>query len=492
MPDVKDLVTLLKSRTPMVVIETREEKRVVGLFVRVAIQLSQPLYLWNVLEGLHRASQGPPEQASNQEPAEVLRHIWSLKMEGLYLMLDFHPYLDDPVHVRLLKDICQHAERYKQTLVFVSHAMPIPPELNHFAARFDLRLPDEAALVKLVGKVADRWAREQPGRRLRTNKRAFQMLVQNLQGLSVTEAARLARAAIYDDGAITEEDVPAVARAKYELLNQDNVLSFEYDTAALAEVGGLARFKAWLSPREAVFKGEATAQGLEPPRGILLLGVQGSGKSLAAKAVAGTWGVPLLRLDFGVLYNKYFGETERRTREALRMAETMAPCVLWIDEIEKGVSTGAGDHGTSRRVLGTLLTWMAERKAPVFIVATANDITALPPELLRKGRLDEVFFVDLPDAATRRRIFEIHLGKRELDPAAFDLAALAAASEGFSGAEIEQAVVSSLYAVVHAPEPPTTALLLDELRATRPLSVIMAEHIRELRAWAAERTVPAH
>ncbi len=208
--------------------------------------------------------------------------------------------------------------------------------------------------------------------------------------------------------------------------------------------------------------------------------------------MAGSWGLPLLRLDFGTLYNKYHGETERNLREALKQAETMAPCVLWIDEIEKGLSTDGSDSGTSRRVLGTLLTWMAENDERAFLVATANDIETLPPELLRKGRMDEIFFVDLPDLDTRRRIFEIHLKKRELNTAAMDMDSLAAACDGFSGAEIEQAVVSALYASHARGEPPDPRALLKEIRDTRPLSVVMAERVGALRAWAAERTVAAN
>ena len=251
----------------------------------------------------------------------------------------------------------------------------------------------------------------------------------------------------------------------------------------------MENLKRWLRQRRPVFLGEVP--GLDAPKGILLLGVQGSGKSLAAKAVAGTWHVPLLRLDFGALYDKYYGETERKTRESLGMAEMMAPCVLWFDEIEKGIATRDSDSGTAHRVLGTLLTWMAERTAKVFVVATANDISTLPPELLRKGRLDEVFFVDLPEHETRKEILAIHLRKRALDPTTFDLEGLAAAAEGFSGSELEQAVVSGLYGTVGGSGHLDTNSLLEEIRVTRPLSVLMAEQIGAMRHWAEERTVRA-
>ena len=233
---------------------------------------------------------------------------------------------------------------------------------------------------------------------------------------------------------------------------------------------------------------------LPPPKGMLLLGVQGAGKSHAAKCVAGAWHLPLFRLDFGTLYQKYHGQTEHNMREALRVAAAMAPCVLWMDEIEKGIASDGGgesDSGVSKRVLGTLLTWMAERSARVFIVATANDISQLPPELLRKGRFDEIFFVDLPKAVAREQILRIHLKRRKLDPLRFDLKALAAASEGFSGAELEQAVISALYEAHAEKTPISSTHMLRELSRTRPIAVVMAEKIADLRAWAAERTVSA-
>ena len=231
-------------------------------------------------------------------------------------------------------------------------------------------------------------------------------------------------------------------------------------------------------------------KGMDSPRGILLLGVQGCGKSVAAKAVAGVWGVPLLRMDFGSLYNKYIGESEANIREALKTAEIMSPCVLWIDELEKGIATSEHDDGVSQRILGTLLTWMAENSKPVFIVATSNDIQRLPPELIRKGRLDEVFFVDLPNREVREAIFRIHADKRGLDLNSLDLGQLADMTDGFSGSEIEQLVVSAIYSAHARDGTVGMALLQEEIRNTRPLAVLMAENIAALRQWAQGRTVP--
>lgn len=492
MPETRELVTLIQSRTPLVVVESIEEERVVEVLRRASGELRRGLFRWTITRGLSRLGERESREESVMEPGEVLQHIWSMQISGIYLLIDFHPFLGEPKHIRQIKEVALQAESRRQTLVFMSHAMTVPDELRPFSARFELKLPTEASLMQTVAKVAGQWSEERKDQKLRIDREALRLLVQNLRGLTLTEAERLARKAIYNDGALTADDLPEVAKAKHDLLNGEGVLSYEPNTAHFSEVGGLERFKKWLSQRRPAFFGDRQHAALDPPKGILLLGVQGGGKSLAAKAVAGSWGVPLLRLDFGALYNKYHGETERRTREALKMAEVMAPCVLWLDEIEKGISTSDSDAGTSKRLLGTLLTWMAERKAPVFIVATANDIQSLPPELMRKGRLDEIFFVDLPDAATRAEIFAIHLSRRGLQPAEFNLPGLAALSDGFSGAEIEQAVVAGLYSAHGGSGRLDQAILEEEIRTTRPLSVVMREHIDAMRAWARERTVPAH
>ncbi|MFP4030748.1 MAG: AAA family ATPase, partial [Desulfococcaceae bacterium] len=348
-----------------------------------------------------------------------------------------------------------------------------------------------AELEQIIREEAARWTREHDGVKVVTHRSTLDRLTRALGGLPVTDARRLARNAIYNDGAITESDLPEINKAKFELLGMDGMLGFEYETESFGNVGGLRRLKQWLRQREPAFAGDPAAAGLDPPRGILLLGVQGSGKSLAAKATAGVWGVPLLRLDFGALYDKFFGESERNLRNALKTAEVMAPCVLWVDEIEKGLSLGDNEGGTSRRVLGALLTWMADRPAPVFLVATANDISSLPPELVRKGRLDEIFFVDLPAEEIRMEIFRIHLNRRNQDPSNFDLSKMARATEGFSGAEIEAAVVAGLYSAVARKESLSTDHLLTEIANTRPLSVVMAEQVDHLRRWAEPRTVPA-
>ncbi len=420
-----------------------------------------------------------------------LRHIEATPQNGIYVLLDAHRFLEDPINVRLVKAIALGYQKTERTLVFVSHELRLPPEIARLAARFELKLPDLAGIRTLVREELALW-QSRTGQPVTGQQDALDVLLRHLVGLPIDDARRLVRQALVDDGAITMQDVERTTRLKHALLGAEGALTIEPDTARFDEVGGLGALKRWLERRRGPFLDVGGETGLDAPKGVLLLGVQGSGKSLAAKAVAGTWRVPLLRLDFGTLYNKYFGETERNLRDALKAAEAMAPCVLWIDEIEKGLAVDDGaDGGLSRRVLGSLLTWMAERQTRVFLAATANDVSRLPPELLRKGRFDEIFFVDLPDAPTREEIFRIHLRRRKLAPESFEVPALAAASDGFSGAEIEQAVVAAGYEAHAAKRPLDTALVAEELARTRPLAVVMAERIAELRAWAAGRTVPA-
>ncbi|MBK5941967.1 AAA family ATPase [Halochromatium roseum] len=490
MNDLHDLEVVLRSETPILMIESLEEPRLLELLGEIGLRLQLPVYCWTLTDGLRPLGGRAVPSGAQADPPDLLRHIKATLRPGLYLLLDFHPFLEHPLHVRLLKEIAQgFNESAPRRLVLVSHALESPPELRHLCARFELRLPDRQRLLALIREEAQRWQYADPKRSFRASRSAVEQLSRNLLGVAESDARRLIRNAIIKDGAITESDVTEVTRAKYQLLSPEGAVSFEYDTASFAEVAGLERLKAWVDLRRGPFL--AAEQGADCPKGVMLLGVQGGGKSLAAKAVAGRFGVPLLRLDFGRLYDKYIGETERKLRDALRTADVMAPCVLWCDEIEKGLAVDSGAEGPGRRLLGSLLTWMAERKTAVFLVATANDIAQLPPELLRKGRLDEIFFIDLPEPEVRREIFMIHLHKRGLDPSGFSLDDLAAASEGFTGAGIEQAIVSAIYAARASNQEPSTESIRGQLGATQPLAVVMEAQIAGLRQWARGRTVAA-
>ncbi len=485
---------LLASRFALIVIESREEARVLQLVRDVSLKVSRGrawgVFQWTVTEGLRRVDLDlGSSQKTIAEPEQLLRHLKATPMAGIYVLLDFHPYLSDPVNVRLIKDIAQDYALVPRTLVLMSHEVTVPHELEHLTARLALAAPSRNERLMAVTRVANEWAGANGGRSVKIDPAALDHLIDNLAGLEAPDTERLARQAIFNDGALTMADIPGVLAAKYQLLNRGGTLAYEPDTAKFADVGGLGHLRHWLTTRKPAFDG--TAPELDPPKGVLLLGVQGCGKSLAARAAAGIFGVPLLRLDFASLYSKWHGESEKNLRDSLHAAESLAPCVLWVDEVEKALAEGDGDSGVSRRVLGTLLTWLAEQRSRIFVMATANDVQALPPELIRKGRFDEIFFVDLPSHAARVDILAIHARKRGVNLSPEELNALAGHAEGFSGAELEQGIVAALYTSRSAKQPMCAALILHELRATRPLSVVMAEQVTALREWARERTVPA-
>lgn len=393
--------------------------------------------------------------------------------------------------MRTLREIAQGSLGRQVTLVLCSPALELPLELRKLAARYSLRLPNEEELRDCVRETFQELGQ---GRRLRfgLQQEELRQLIHNLAGMTLSEARRLVASCLLDDDVLDAADLPRTLAAKKEELERSSVLEL-YANDRFAALGGLGSLKDWLRRFRVGFGERARELGLHPPRGVLLVGVQGCGKSLAAKAIAREWGLPLARLDPSRLFDKYVGESERNLRTALETAEALAPLVLWIDEIEKVFAHGGAaeaDAGLSRRLFGTFLTWMQERQGAVFIAATANGLSSIPPELLRKGRFDEIFFIDLPNPEARREIFTIHLRLRKQDPQTFDLEALAQAAEGFSGAEIEQAVVASLYGLLAEGAPHLTdERLLAEIRATVPLARARAEEIAELRETARERFV---
>jgi len=514
MTDFRELSALVRSRVPLITIETVEEPKAVALLEQLAREQDLSLFAWSAADGLaqlnfrygsgqvrHRggfddftvrepaSKRGPVQIPDTQLFQAALHYIDKQGLPGIYVLLDPHPFLGEAVAVRLLREIALEHPVKDRTLVLVSPSLDIPGELARHSARLKLRLPDLARVREMLKEEAELYARD-TGENLRGDKSIAQALVQQVLGLCEGDVRRLLRAAVRDDGAITEEDVARVVSVKRELLG-DGGLDVSLPAEGFERLAGMARLKRWLAQRRPVFLGEVNDPGLPPPKGVLLMGVQGAGKSAAAKAMAAAWRVPLARLDLAALYDKFQGETERKLRAALQSAEALAPCVLWIDEIEKAIATDSGeqDGGVSRRLLGSLLTWMAERKSRVFLVATANQVEGLPPELIRKGRFDELFFVDLPTEAVRASIFSLHLAGRNFPLERFDSAALAAAANGFSGAEIEQAIVAARYESLAEGRSLAQADILAELARTRPLSLIMAEKMARLRAWAQERCV---
>ncbi|HSG90446.1 MAG TPA: AAA family ATPase [Pseudomonadales bacterium] len=495
MTDSGDLAMMITSEVPVVVIESHDERRVLALLSGIAMRQGLGVMEWTAVRGLERGAleRGPaPDSPKFMAAEDALGQVAATPGPTLWAFCDLHPFLkDEPRMVRLIKEIALDYPRLRNTLVLVSHRFELPAELSRLAARFTMQLPDRGALMAIVREQAEDWSRRNRGARVRTDRQTLDRLCANLQGVTEADARMLIRHAIFTDGAITDSDLPAINRLKFDLLDAGGILHFEYDVPDMSDLAGLGNLKRWLQRRRPMLTGAETGSDLDRPRGMLLLGVQGGGKSLAARCVAGEMGLPLLRLDFGNLFNKYIGETERNLRESLAQAEQMAPCILWMDEVEKGLDTSGADNATARRVLGTLLTWLAENDKPVFVVATANDIRALPPELMRKGRLDEIFFVDLPGAEARRDILAVHLRKRNCPTESMDLASLAAHADGFTGAELEQAVVSARYRVAAEGGVLGTEALRRAIDETVPLSVTMAEDMQALRAWARERTVPA-
>jgi ATPase family associated with various cellular activities (AAA) len=486
-----DLAVLFRSRHPLVVCETVEETRFEGLVRGVAAELELPVSTWTAASGLSPSH--PADAPRTADLSFALKLIRASKGDGVWLLKDPQPHLENPSALRALRETAQEFAGSRRTIVLVGPLVPRRPELEDLEVRFEFALPGRDDLIRLVDDVARRTARDDPSARVALSPAEVQALAGDLEGLTMFEAERSLARAIFEDGRLDGADLPRIRRTKETLIGGGGLLELVAAPEGLDRVGGMARLKKWVRTRKAGFVG-ADDGVLDPPRGLLLLGVQGCGKSLAAKALASSWGVPLFSLEAGRLLASYVGESERNLREALKRIERMAPCVLWIDEIEKAFASGRSsesDGGVSQRLLGALLTWMQEHRRRVFLVATCNSIDELPPELMRKGRVDEVFFVDLPDAGARAEIFRLHLSKRREDPARFDLEKLAEAADGFSGSEIEQAVVSALYEARGADLPLDGSALLVALRSTRPLSVVRAEEVEALRAWAAGRCVPA-
>ncbi len=486
---LQELRTLITSTQAVVTLESAEEERVDELLRGLAAELGLPLFTWTITRGLQRID-SPNAIYGTNDPMVLFRHLATLTTEGIFHLKDLAPHLTQPAPIRAFKEAAQAFGGRRAILVLTGDTVSLPEELSHDAVPLRLPLPDRDDLKQLLRSVVQS-LRAQRKVEVTLGPDTLDEVLQALSGLTLNQARQALSLVVLNDGKLSADELPQLVKLKGEHIADGGLLEFYPPGENAIELGGFARLKAWLEREQVGFGAEAHALGLRPPRGVLIVGVQGCGKSLAAKVIAQVWRQPLLKLDAGRLYDKYVGESEKNLRKALEVTEAIAPSVLWIDEIEKGFASGGdADGGLSRRMLGSFLTWMQERQASVFVAATANDLSAVPPEFLRKGRFDEIFFVDLPDAAEREAIFRIHLSQRRQDPGAFDVPALAAACDGFSGAEIEQAVVASLYRSLHDKTPLTSALVLDELHQTVPLSVSRSEDIDRLRMVARERFVP--
>jgi hypothetical protein len=487
---VHELKTLVLSFHSLLAVETVEEERVRSLLLEVANDLRLPFYEWSVTEGLRRLRTASVDMT--QDALTALKYIDHLEGDGIYLLKDLAPYLSTASVARALRDLAQKLTSTRSALVLTGNPVDLPADLDALAVRFQMQLPDDQELRDLIRSVIESISARQPVR-VDLSREDAQRIVQALAGLTLNQARQVIASAIVDDGCLSADDLQKIIKRKGQMIEHGGVLEFFPVEGNKFELGGFERLKAWLESAKVGFTAAARELNLEAPKGILLVGVQGCGKSLAAKFVARQWDLPLLKLDAGRLYDKYIGETERNFRKATSLAESMAPVVLWIDEIEKVFAqggSGESDGGLTHRLFGSFLTWLQDKNADVFVVGAANDLMNVPPELLRKGRFDEIFFVDLPTPDERQKIFRIHLLLRKQDPAKFDLPALAQATEGFSGAEIEQVVISALYRALQKKQTLATAGLVDAANSTVPLSIARHEDIDEIRQMAKGRFTP--
>ena len=550
------LKVLINSSTPIIVMETSEEVHAVSMVRTACSQLNMATFEWSIADGLLRSGSNTPvetpksslqpriDQATmlpqtgrnytqartalspggaegerlaramssalgadgaaaatgtaiynTREPVQALANMESMTVEAVFILKDFHRHMDDPIVIRRLRDVGQKFATNRRTVIITAPEIAMPAELTKLVEYFDLPLPDRDRLHEIIKEVFVRLSKTYT-LKLQLDDAGVDAMSANLRGLTEEEAERAISQALVTRYALCPESITDVLDAKKQLLRHSGMLEFVEASDNMAAVGGLENLKHWLGQRRGAWEDSARDFGLEPPRGMIILGVQGCGKSLCARAVAGEWKLPLVKFDTSAVYDKFIGETEKRIRKVFQVAEGLAPCVLWIDELEKvfagrGPDSASADAGVSSRLLASFLSWMQDRKAAVFVAATCNNVTVLPPELIRKGRFDELFFVDLPNQAERKQIFSIQLAKRKRNPADFDLDKLATAAKGYSGAEIDAAVQGGLYAAYSEKKQLSTQAMLDALSQTVPLSTTRAEEIQTLREWARTRAVPA-
>ncbi len=530
------LKVLINSSTPIIVMETVEEVHALSLVRAACSDLSLAVFEWTIADGLVRSGssaaapqpvqprsmipQGNSEADrlaravlssvgsdasatpglsqrsavyNTNDPVQALANLESMTIEAVFVLKDFHRHMENPVVVRRLRDVGQKFSANRRTLVLTAPAIEMPPELASLVEFLDLPLPDKDRLREIIRETYTRMAGTHT-LKLQLDANGVDAMAANLRGLTEEAAERAISQTVVGHLALSPDCVTDVLEAKKALLKRSEMLEFVDSTDTMASVGGLENMKRWLEQRRGSWDDGARQFGLDPPKGVIILGVQGCGKSLCARAVAGEWKLPLVKFDTAAVYDKFIGETEKRIQRVFRVAEGLAPCVLWIDELEKvfagsGPDSASADAGVSSRLLASFLSWMQERKLAVFVAATCNNVTVLPPELIRKGRFDELFFVDLPSAAERKQIFSIQLTKRKRNPPDYDLDQVAEAARGFSGAEIESAVQTALYAAFARKQELSNEDLLTALSSTVPLSVTRAEEIAQLRAWAKDRAV---
>lgn len=486
MPAELDL--LLRARYPLIWLDTAEEARAIELVCRTATRAGDPVHGWSLTYGQHDLP-GPPRRGGHSDPLGLLKHMRDGDERATWVLCDFGELLPhNPELVRGLRDAAQAVRARGAVIVITGNGTEVPRPLQGIVAKHRLGLPDRGEHLRQLHTVAAEC-------RVSLDPVAASELATATLGLTLEQAENIWARVRASGGNFGLDDREQVLAEKARLVRESGFLTF-VPAATLSDVGGLTHLKTWLEQRRVAFSDEARRQGLPFPRGVLLAGVQGCGKSLTAKAVSGLWGQPLLHLDVGALMEGLVGASESNLRRALDLADRIAPCILWVDEIEKAFAglQSSSDGGVLTRMFGSMLTWMQEKTTPVFVLATANEIDSLPPEFMRKGRFDEIFFVDLPDAAQRTEIWRIHLRARAHAAGDADLldrvdpATMANLSAGYSGAEIAAAVVEGAFAALTAARPLAADDVRGALSASPPLSQTRLEAIEALRDWAQGRT----
>jgi AAA+ superfamily predicted ATPase len=497
-----ELDVMIRARYPIIYVVSWEEERVEQQLARIAAARNKKLFVWTYTQGIVKYGSEPTRakggSGSTADPMAALDTVLSDIDPAIYLFKDFHPFAEEQrcnlAIIRRLKDVAYQLRDSYKTIVIVSPFVRLAPELLKDVTLVEMPSPGVEDFGVLLDRIKDD-LKDKPQIKINLDDESRERLLNAARGLTLKEAENVFAKTLVLDGKLDADDVRVVFSEKQQIIRKSGLLEYYSSQEALASVGGLESLKLWLTKRTTAFTNRAADFGLPPPRGVLLLGIQGCGKSLCAKAASGLWKLPLLRFDIGRMFGSLVGSSEENMRRAISTAESVAPAILWVDEIDKAfagsANSGASDGGTASRVFGTFLTWLSEKSSPVFVIATANNISQLPPELLRKGRLDEIFFVDLPTEAERMDILRIHIARRKRDPAKFELPRLAHLCEGFSGAEIEQAIISALFDAFSDGTDLATDNIQTAIMETVPLSRTMSEELQRLRSWAQGRARPA-
>jgi SpoVK/Ycf46/Vps4 family AAA+-type ATPase len=488
----EELNILIQAQYPLIYLVTAEEDRAEKEVAKISQMKQQPrkLYVWTLTHGMVEHGQARTTQHNTISPEAAIEWTTRHKEPAIFIFKDLHPFKDSAAVTRWLRDAIASFQGTQKTIILMSPVQQVPIELEKEVVVIDFALPDLAALDRVLTQQLDQ------ARQNRLSNEGREKLLKASLGLTKDEAEKVYRKAYVKRGKITEAEVDVILSEKKQLIRRNGILEFIEEDETIDSVGGLDELKGWLVQRSGAFTERARAYGLPQPKGMLILGVPGCGKSLIAKTTSRLWGLPLLRLDMGRVYDgSMVGRSEANLRGALKTAESISPAILFIDELDKAFAGTAGsgdsDGGTSSRIFGSFLTWMQEKTSPIFVMATANRVERLPGEFLRKGRFDEIFFVDLPIQSEREAVFSIHLSKRKRDLERFDLSQLAKVADGFSGAEIEQALIAAMYDAFAQNREFTQLDIIAAIKATLPLSRTMTEQVTALRDWARQRARPA-